>query len=49
MENFYVYDVIQGEGSVQHCTASHWSVLFTLLSHMTIVILNDLIGPNEVT
>ena len=31
------YDFIQGEGSLSHCTASYWSVLFTLVSHMTIV------------
>ena len=32
-----IYDLIQGEGSVPNCTASYWSVLFTLVSHMTIV------------
>ena len=31
------YDLIQGEGDVQNTTASFWSVLFTLLSHMTTV------------
>ena len=32
------YDLTQGEGNVQNCTASYWSVLFTTLSHMTIVL-----------
>ena len=31
------YDLIQGEGSGSNCTASYWSVLFTLVSHLTIV------------
>ena len=30
-------DLIKEEGSVQNCTASYWSVLFTLKSHMTSV------------
>ena len=34
------YDFIKGEGSVQNCTASYWSVLVMLMSHM-IIILND--------
>ena len=38
------YDLIQGEGSVSNCRASYWSVLFTLVSHMAMFILNDLIG-----
>ena len=38
------YDLIKGEGSVSNCTASYWSVLFTLVSHMTIVYSKDLIG-----
>ena len=32
-----IYDLIKGEGSVSNCTASYWSVLFTLVSHMTFV------------
>ena len=55
MDSFYVYDVIwwQGEGSVSGCTASCWSLLFTQVSHMTIVYFewHDLsnwdIGPNS--
>ena len=31
------YDLIQGESNVHNCIDSYWSVLFTLLSHMTIV------------
>ena len=31
------YDLIQGEGGAHNCTASYWSVLLTLLSHMTLV------------
>ena len=35
MNMMSLYDLIQGESVVQNCTASYWSVLFTLLSHMT--------------
>ena len=42
-----IYDLIQGEGSVPNCTASYWSVLFTLVSHITILYFDDLIGPNK--
>ena len=30
-------NVIKGEGSVPNCTSSYWSVLFTLMHHMTTV------------
>ena len=32
-----IYDLIQGEGIVSNCTTSYWSVLFSLVSHITIV------------
>ena len=35
------YDLIQGEGDVQNCTASYWSLLFNLLSY------NDTHGDYE--
>ena len=28
-------ELMQGEGSAQNYTASYWSVLFTLMHHMT--------------
>ena len=31
------YDLIQGESNVHASTASYWTVLFTLLSHLIIV------------
>ena len=30
-----LYDLILGESVVLNCTASYWSVVFTLVSHMT--------------
>ena len=32
-----IYDLIQEEGSGSNCTDSYWSVLFILVSHITIV------------
>ena len=32
------YDVIQGERNVQNCTTSYWSVSFTQMSHMTLLL-----------
>ena len=33
-----LYDIIQGERGVQNCTTSYWSVLFTQMSHMTLLL-----------
>ena len=35
------YDLIQGESNVLSCTATYWSVLFTLLSHITVKKMTD--------
>ena len=32
------YDIIQGERNVQNCTTSYWSVSFTQMSHMTLLL-----------
>ena len=35
------YDIIQGESVVLNCTASYWSVVFTLVSDMTVILLDS--------
>ena len=35
MDMMSLFDLIQGESVVLNCTASYWSVVFTLVSHMT--------------
>ena len=37
MSMMSLYDIIQGERGVQNCTTSYWSVLFTQMSHMTLL------------
>ena len=36
-----LYDLIQGESIVLNCTAPYWSVVFTLVSHMTVILLDS--------
>ena len=38
MSMMSLYDIIQGERSVQNCTTSYWSVLLTQISHMHLLL-----------
>ena len=44
MDVMSLYDLLQGESVVLNCTASYWSVVFTLVSHMTNLFHLTLIG-----
>ena len=35
------YDLIKGEGHVQNCTASYWSVYISQVGHMIIVLIDS--------
>ena len=42
-----LYDLIQGESVGQNCTASYWSVLFTLTSPHDLLFCLTLIGQSR--